>query len=156
MKLFTMMVLLLLAFSSQSYAIARAQFLGMQAMINVTNPSLGDLDPDAIDLYRAMNVPIQDSFLGPGKAIVIGNKLLNLTCVSRRDKGFECSFLIQRSPQTTIDSSRGFIRFVSSGVEAEEVFRKFNLSGGSFKYTSIDQRLTISAEPNQFVLQYQE
>ncbi len=154
MKAFVMIVLM--AFSSQSYAVARAQFLGMQAMINVTNPSMGDMDPDATELYRGMNVPIQDSFLGPGKAIIIGKKLLNLTCVNRRDKGFECSILIQKSPQTTINSSHGYIQFVSSGEEAREIFQKFNLNGGSFKYISIDQRLTISAEPNQFVLQYQE
>lgn len=147
-----------LLMSVQLAAISKAHFLGMQGMISITHANLGgnDGDTDAQNLFNLMNVPIQGSVLGPGKAIIAGDKIMNLSCVNRGNAGFECSIVLQRSPQSLIDSQRRIISFKATGAEANTLLEKFNLENGRIQFHTTDGLFQVFGEPNLFLLQYKE
>src|SRR5690606_31516465 len=98
-----------------------------------------------VDLYRAMNVPIQDSVMGPGKGIVAANKALNFTCGIRNGSIYECSILLQRSAFTEIDFFNKTAKFEVRGEIAEELRQKFYLYAGEFHFKSSDNVLKIDS-----------
>ena len=74
----TLLIFLMMGSASVSHAMTNGRFLGQQFMINIAaqNPDGGSDDfPRA--LFDVMNVPIQDSMLGPGKVLKTPDKTLN-------------------------------------------------------------------------------
>ena len=98
MKVNFIIPLLIFSWSLNSYSAVKAQFFGVQTMLNII--SAGDSDP--LDLFNLMNVPIQNSIMGPGKAIVSLDKIFNFVCAVQGNEN-KCSIIIKASPKAHAD-----------------------------------------------------
>src|SRR5688572_21389328 len=104
---------LFISLSTLSAAAAtRATFFGIGAMVQVLpqHPG-GSADNDSFDLYKAMNVPVQDSMIGPGKAIQTPDQGLSFTCAIRNNTSYECSIIFNRSPNLKLDPINKKIKY---------------------------------------------
>lgn len=143
--------------------VARGFPFGGQVQITVYKGTLGQGDDrDARVLMDAMNVPLQNSPLGPGKAIVDSAKLLNWTCADRGQAGYHCALLVRPGQggselQSRTQISPPAVTYVATGEVALELFEMLvPTTPGFFEFENQEQTLKISATPEKFELVYRE
>jgi len=133
-----------------------------QAIMTVSSPSMGAGDDDAQILWDVMNVPPQDSMMGPGKAIVTAGKELNFICNLRGGKIPFCTVTLnQRGPRgqewITLDPAGKKARFLITGDEALALGQKLNLNAdGTLKILSSDNKLMLEYQPSRLEILYSE
>ncbi len=144
-----------IVFSISGWSVTRATFFGVGAMIQLIpqNPG-GAADSDSLDLYKAMNVPVQETMLGPGKAIQSPDQALNLSCAIRNNISHECSIVLNRSKYLRLDPINKKIKFHITGTMADEIRRKFFLTNEEFHFKSTDSLFLMEAVGNSFTLLY--
>ncbi len=149
-------ILGLIVLSAQSVmALTTAQYFGMQGMINIANHT-GESDSDARTMMADMNVPVQSSVMGPGKAITNEGKILNYICADRGADNFTCTVIIQKSPHSKLSPQR--IAYEVFGPEALGLNEKFhpNQADGSYQFTSIDGLFHVISTADHFLVEYQQ
>jgi len=142
--------------SSLAMAVTTAQYFGMQGMINISNNHLGQTDSDAETLLADMNVPVQDSVMGPGKAITSEGQILNFICANRGSRNFTCTVIIQSSPHSKLSPNK--MAYELSGEEAKIIHEKFhpNQEDGSYRFISTDGLFQVQSTPEHFLVIYQK
>jgi len=152
---FTSCVLLCLT-SMSAMAATTAQYFGAQGMINIATPSVGPKDADAQTMMNDMNVPVQSSVMGPGKAIAAEGQILNYICANRGGSGYTCTIIIQNSPHSKL--SQNLMSYQIRGEEAAALHEKFhaNQEDGSYLFTSVDGLLQVRSTVDEFQVVYQK
>ncbi len=147
---------MLLITSTQVLAATRAQFFGMQGMINIASPSLGEPDSDAKTMMNDMNVPVQGGLTGPGKSIVAEAQTLSYICGERGPGQVQCSIFIQRSEHSKLSPS--LMKYEVFGETAATLHSQFNpnTEDGNYKFVSVDGLFQVEATPEHFLVQYQQ
>ena len=137
-------------------ALVKIQFFGMQTMLNVIGQDrFGHHDSDPIDLFNMMNVPIQHSFLGPGKSIVTPDKKFNFVCGVQGNEN-KCSAIIQASSATFANPFNNSLTYEVHGTEASALAAKFFLNQNEpLHFVSSDQQLEVDVSPEHFRLHFQ-
>ena len=160
MKKSAVVITFISLFSVPLFAGTKAHFfnLNTQAMIVIANNALeGGADPDAELLYSLMDVPPQNSLIGPGKAIVTSDKDFNLTCGVRNNKLTECNFIFKKSGRVDINGSNRSIVYEISGDEGRHLAQKFvKNQGDHFAFQNSDSTLNILAHSGGLVLKFAE
>ncbi len=152
MKSFIFYISLILA--PHIEAATTARFFGLQTMIQLGPKDLSGIsDNDTKDLYHAMNVPIKNSFIGPGKAIVSADQKLNFVC-GLRNTSYECTIILQNGPNTQTDLIQRRVQFHVEGPSAIELSDKFFMKDGEFKFVSTDRLFKIEAQDGRFTMTY--
>lgn len=113
-------------------------------------------DDDAAHLYKMMNVEPQDSFIGPGKSIVTANKDLNFVCGSQPGKGPVCSIIFNASSRVKADPNNKIVTYRMTGVDAQEMSAKWNLSGDELNFVSTDNKFTLHVSGSEFQLKFSD
>lgn len=146
--------------STQAFAITHGYFIGLnsQGMIMLTEQDrTGGNDNDAYHLFEAMDVPIQNSFLGPGKAIVTADRGLNFVCAHRTSGEYQCSITINAGKDGKVSKSNGSIYYKATGDKGIEVSKLFKAnSDKGYYFESSDGLFKVWARPTEFILQYQQ
>ncbi|MBN8540246.1 MAG: hypothetical protein J0L82_07660 [Deltaproteobacteria bacterium] len=150
--------LLLLPPASQAETMARVFPLTNQVMITVYRNRLGGSDSDARTLFESMNVPIQDSLLGPGKAIEDSTKALSWVCGDKGKDGYQCTFMFKKSAATRVRTNPLEVEYRMTGQEAQAIYAlvHFNQPGGSFEFQNEEGTLGLSISASQTVIRYRE
>lgn len=155
LKKFILIFILNLA-ATNAWALVKIQFFGMQTMLNVIghapdSPS----DSDAVELFNLMNVPIQHSFLGPGKSIVTDDQKLNFVCGVQGNEN-KCSIIIQQGPETKADPFNKMLNYEVTGTAATFLDEKFLRPGQpDIHFVSADQKLSLDVSAGHFRLHFQ-
>ncbi len=148
----TQIILLAILLSQTSEARIQFSFfqLNRQAMI-VTTDEPGD-EPISEFLYQQMNVPPQDSFIGPGKSWSTPQKEFNMVCSLSPSQGNHCTFIVQNQKGAHLDPNKGVIIYTAEGTLAANILEKFILPAGQreFQYRSPDGQILIQATPTEF------
>lgn len=148
--------IVLLFSNSSAQAVVKVQFFGMQTMLNIIGQDrFSHRDSDPIDLFNAMNVPIQHSFLGPGKSIVTPDNKFNFVCGVQGNEN-KCSVIIQASAATSANPINNTLTYELHGAEASSLVASFFLGDNqTYHFLSADQQLSIDASPDHFRLHFQ-
>lgn len=152
----SLLPLLAVLFVSQAQAIVKIQFFGMQTMINVIgHDRFGGSDSDPVDLFNMMNVPIQHSFIGPGKSIVTADRKFNLVCAVQGGEN-KCSLIIQLSPETKADPFNKVLTYEVGGDGARNLAKQFFLNKAqAIHFVSADKQLSLDVTEDHFRLHFQ-
>jgi hypothetical protein len=153
MKYMWLFPMLLLVHAGE--AATRASFFGVGAMVQIwpQNPG-GPADSDSFDIYRAMNVPVQDSIIGPGKAIQTSDRALSFQCAIRNNVSYECSIVFNRSANLKLDIVNKKIKYEVTGIMAEDLRQKFFLKDDVFHFKSTDALMSVDAIEGRFTILY--
>ncbi|MBC7371782.1 MAG: hypothetical protein H7326_09460 [Bdellovibrionaceae bacterium] len=117
----------------------------------MSKDSAGNADLDAVTLYRAMNVPVKDSMLGPGKLIEDAGKKLQFICAIRNNSGYECAIFIQKSANGSLSPTQGWIQYKVTGHAADEFTKLFHTDAkGEFHFVSVENNLKVHVKPQYF------
>ena len=133
-----------------------------QGIATITSPSMGGGDDDAQILWDLMNVPPQDSIMGPGKAIVTAGKELNFICNLRGGSIPFCTITLNAkgprgSEWITLDPARKSARLLMTGDEAAAIAQKLHLAAdGTLKYVSSDNKLLLQYHSSTLEILYSE
>lgn len=148
-------VVAILLLSLPAHGITKTTFFGVGAMIQLLpqNPG-GPVDSDSFDMYRSMNVPTQDTMLGPGKAIQTADRSFNLSCAIRNNISHECSLVLNRSSHLQLDMINKKIKYQLSGIAADEIRQKFFIKNEEFHFRSTDGVFSVDATVGHFLLLY--
>jgi hypothetical protein len=137
-------------FLSTAQAVTQTQFLpgnySAMAYVRAQTPD-GQQDQDAFTLFQMMNVPIQNSIMGPGKAIFTNSRDFNLICATA--KGL-CSIILNHSEHVKILPQQKTMIFAVVGVEADQLRALFDLKQDEFHFLSTDHKMRITAVPGAF------
>lgn len=138
--------------------IARVFPLTNQVMITVYRGRLGGSDSDARALFDAMNVPVQDSLLGPGKAIEDSTKALSWVCGDKGKDGVQCTFMFKKSGATRVRTNPIEVEYRATGQEAQALFNlvHFNQPNGAFEFQNEEGTLNISISATETTIRYLE
>jgi hypothetical protein len=138
-------------------AITQVQFfLAGQAMVTLLSSTPnGSTDNDAIDLFKLMNVPPQDSIMGPGKAIATENQDMNLSC-GNSPRGPMCSIVFNKSARATILPSQKKISYKMIGSEAAAMAEMWTLQNDHLEFTTTDNKLELKVSPDLFQMDFVE
>ncbi len=138
--------------------IARVMPLANQAVITVFKGRVSGDDHDGRFLFEAMDVPVQDGVLGPGKAIKDSGQILSWVCGDKGSDGIQCTFMVQKNARTEIRQNPARVSYKVSGAEAQAWFKTVvpNEPDGSFKFQNREGTLAISSSASEFSLQYAE
>lgn len=142
-----------------SFAFTRSFFsMAGQAQVTLGAQSMtGVQDADGYNLFQLMNVPIQDSFIGPGKAIFSANRDVNISCGQRAQSGTECSFIFNKSSRVKINPASKQIDMLINDSEASDLIKKFVLNESSeMIYQTEDHMVTLSIRNNEIRLHFTE
>lgn len=156
MKLKTIMALFFLTlFAEKTFAFSRLDFLGVQTLVSITSQDAsGATDEDAYNLFRHMNVEVQNSFLGPGKSIATKDQTLNFICANRNG-AYQCAIFVKtKSDFVRVDPSRKSMSFKMSGAAAEEIRQLWELTDREYHFVSTDNVFKVDVAPNSFKLEY--
>jgi hypothetical protein len=125
--------------------------LNRQAMV-ITKDEPGD-EPISFFLYEQMSVPVQDSFIGPGKSWSTKQKEFNMVCSLSPSQGNQCNFIIQNQPDAHLDPNKGYIEYHIQGPAAAEIFQKFVIPAGGteFNFRSSGDQLQIKSSADEFI-----
>lgn len=148
---------LFLGLSLQVFAGARATFpIGaQQVLINIAGGQYEGPDADAAELYRRMNVPPQDSFVGPGKSIVSEDKNFNLVCGVRNGQGTQCSIVLKRSSDVQINPAKKYAKYFVQGALARALSEKFTLNqDGQMVLETADGKFKLAMNSDNFLVEY--
>lgn len=157
-------LLLLIAFVlsavsfQQASASTFAKFAVYYGIIRVMpqNPS-GVPDSDSVNLFRAMNVPVKDSFLGPGKVIESKDHALQFICANRNQAGYECSIFIQPSNNSVVNPFEGVLQYKATGAEADQYSKQFFTYGnGTWSFTSVENNFSVKIAPGDFEVSFHQ
>jgi hypothetical protein len=142
--------------SSLCLAVTRVQiFLGGRALVTVGEEStLQTGSPDATALYNLMNEPVQNSEMGPGKAIGTADQEMSFSCATSTSMGPMCSIELNSGPDVTIDAKNNSVQFQLSGGAAAEMSTHW-FGGNGLHFVSTDSLLKIDVTPEQFLLKAQ-
>lgn len=150
----------ILVVSSLSQAVTRSAFPfgGQQATVMIAAQSMdGSQDSDGYNLFKMMNVPIQDSFVGPGKAIFSANRDFNISCGQRQNVGTECSFIFSKSARTKIDFMNKTVDVLINDAEAAGLIAKFFVDvQGKLQYSTTDDKLNLVIKNNEIHIHFSE
>ncbi len=149
--------LILIIATSSTQAVVKIQFFGMNTMLNViSREANGPFDSDPVNLFNVMNVPIQNSFLGPGKSVVSADRKFNFVCGVQGNEN-KCSAIIQQGPATTANPFNKTLTYDVTGAEAKALADKFFMKsdGTSLHFVSEDQQLRLDITENHFRLHFQ-
>ena len=123
------------------------RFIGTQFLINVVTESYdGHNDDTPGVIYKAMNVPPQNSFLGMGKAIKNPKGDLSFICTAKAQEKFQCSFIIFNNQYSKISSNQAVVEF--NGEKAEALYKQFSPFDGSDEIKIIDNSGLFKLEIN--------
>lgn len=127
-------------------------------MITVYRNRLGGSDSDARTLFDAMNVPIQDTLLGRGKAIEDSTKSLSWVCGDKGKDGFQCTFMLKKSASTRVRTNPIAVEYSVTGQEAQALygFVHFNQPDGIFTFQNEEGTLTLLISSTKTTIQYRE
>lgn len=147
--------------SSHALAISKGYFVGLNSqgiiMVVEKDAASGGSDNDPYTIYEAMEVPVQDSFLGPGKAIVTADRELNFVCAHRTSGEYQCSITINAGKDGKVSKSKGNIYYRASGTKGADISKLFKPnSAKGYYFESTDQKFKVWAYPEEFTLSYQE
>jgi hypothetical protein len=148
-------IFFIVIWSSLSIASTRGHFLGLQGMIQLLpTDGFGGSDPDSENLLKAMNVPSQNSMLGPGKSIESPDRNLNLICASN-PKGSQCTILLKASAPVKLNPSQKTMQYQVTGADAVRLRELFFLDDrGEFHLISSDGYFRIDVEAQTFTILY--
>ncbi|MEQ1722741.1 MAG: hypothetical protein ABL930_06165 [Pseudobdellovibrio sp.] len=140
---------------SLSFSATRLRFfIGDHNAIAFITPTdiYGNADSDSINLYQMMIVPEQDTMLGKGKSIVMGdNGDFNLVCGEYRN---QCQVILNKTANTVISSSKKYMRFEISGDRAAQLTSMFKLnSNGEAYFKSTDKLFRFSGNSQSFLFE---
>ncbi|MBK7960184.1 MAG: hypothetical protein IPK04_02540 [Bdellovibrionales bacterium] len=148
-----LLFMVVLAFADVVHARVQVSFmpLNRQAMV-ITKDEPGD-EPISFYLYEQMSVPVQDSFIGPGKSWSTGQREFNMVCSLSPSQGNQCNFIIQNLPDAHLDPNKGYVEYHLRGTAAAEIFQKFVVPAGGtlFEFRSNGGEITIKSTPNEFL-----
>lgn len=149
----------LFGFNSQAFAATKSVFpIGQpMAILILQTPTMGEQDQDADRLYADMDVPPKDSFLGPGKTIEFGEKIMSLVCAMRGANLYTCTLILHGSPVTQISPENKSAKFYVTGENAEKLLNLFHANDGegNYSYKTTDGKLIIKATKQEFFISYQ-
>ncbi len=149
---YLLVLLVSLAFSN-SFAVTKGQFMGLQMIINISSTSYdGSVDGSPQVLFEAMDRPEQDSFLGRGKSLSAPQKELNFICARRAENNYQCSIYIHKSARGRISSGKAY--FEVQGEAAQAYFEQFHSQNGVFSYVDESNTFVIYATPQKFVIKF--
>lgn len=149
------LLLSILFFVLNLEARTEGQFFGQQYMINISSRSVdGTFDHTAARLFEQMNVPEQNSFLGPGKALSVSQKEMTFICNKKQENQFQCSIMIFNSAFGKIGFNSANIKY--TGEKASEMFQQFfpNEDGSEIKITDDTGRFNLIVKPDLFQIIY--
>jgi hypothetical protein len=149
-------IALLCLTSISTMAATTAQYFGAQGMINIATPSVGPKDSDAQTMMSDMNVPVQGSVMGPGKAIAAEGQILNYICANRGGSNYGCTIIIQNSAHSKLSANS--MSYQVRGEEAFGLHEKFhpNQADGSYLFTSADGAFQVRSTVEEFEVLYQK
>jgi len=156
MKILITILVLILSFTAQ--AMTSGQFIGPYGIIRVVPQNLsGESDLDGKVLYEAMNVPVKDSMIGPGKAIETADGALQFICALRQQAGPECSIFIHQKGHGIVNSATKTMIYKVQGDEADVYVKLFKTDvNGEFNFVSVDRLLKIQIAPGFFEVRFQQ
>lgn len=145
-------ILTLLVQTSQ--AASRFQFFpGNQNAMLVVTPQAADgvSDSDSVELFKFMNVPIQDGMLGKGKSIVSPGREFNMVCGEYKQ---QCQFVLNRSALVAMDPSNRRMQFKLTGEAADQLTMLFQMTGDrQMDFMATDRQFQLHGEPGLFLFQ---
>jgi hypothetical protein len=147
---------LALSFSLTAQAYTTGQFAGLYGIIrlNTKDPS-GATNNDARGVFEAMDVPIQNSMMGPGKVIQSTERALQFICADRPQEGIECSIFIQRSQNSSVNPLKGTMQYKVTGPAAEFFTSKYHLdANGEYLFTSEEGNLKVQVKSQYFEVSF--
>lgn len=160
LKARTFVLLLFLVSPSLAFAETLARFFPFtnQVMVTVYRNRLGGSDQDARLLFEAMNVPVQDSMLGPGKSLEDSTKSLSWVCGDKGKDGFQCTFMFKKSPVTRLRTNPIEVSYKITGQEARFISDRihFNKPSGTFEFVNEEGSLKVLISPDETEVQYKE
>jgi hypothetical protein len=152
--------LLSFSFLGGAGAVTRSMFPlpGNRAIIMIAAKSMdGSSDLDGWKLFQLLNLPVQDSPIGPGKGFATANRDLNISCANRTGIGTECSLVINSSPRAQISALEKKIQYQMTDSELNSLKEKFFIHGdGCLSYTTQDNKLSLSFTDGGFELRFKE
>lgn len=152
-RLKILLPLILLFFGTLTQARVQVSFmpLNRQAMV-ITKDESGD-EPISFYLYEHMFVPVQDSFVGPGKSWSTAQREFNMVCSLSPSQGNQCNFIIQNLPDAHLDPNKGYVEYHIRGTAATEIFQKFVVPAGGteFEFRSHGGEISIQSTPDEFL-----
>ncbi len=151
------LLLVLACASAPAFAYTQPVFTGNAGMVLVRNPPLGESpDEDAVRLFLFMNVPPQDTMLGPGKNINTTDQIFNLVCGDRGKQGYLCNVIVRPSARSRVSLVERSFVFATNGEEARTLHGLFHPDvSGVVNYTSQDGSLHITSDGATLQVQYQ-
>lgn len=138
--------------------IARYMPFANQVVVTVFKGRVSANDTNGKFLFDSMNVPIQSTFLGPGKAINGSGQIMSWVCGDRGTDGHQCTIMIQQSAVSSIGISPVKARYEVTGTEAQTLFQMItaNTTAGEFKFTNDEGTLSLDSTNEHFLLSYAE
>lgn len=155
MKSFLFLSLILISVNLQ--ARTEGRFLGQQYMINLVSQGFdGTFDHTPARLYQQMNVPEQNSMLGPGKALVVSQKEMTFVCSKKAENNYHCSFIVFNSAFGKIGFKSALVKY--TGAKAQEVFAQFfsNEDGSEINITDDTGQFNLVIKPDFFQLKFNQ
>lgn len=147
---------LIVLIGSGAQALTSGRFLGQQFMINIATKSYdGSVDELPQKIFEGMNVPVQDSILGPGKALKAPEKILNFICANRTGSGgYTCMLLIHSSEWAQLGAKKASLRI--QGDLAQSLAAQFHLNQGVLVFSNSEGTLEIKVTPNELNIRFAE
>lgn len=125
-------------------------------MINIAaqNPD-GSSDDFPRALFDVMNVPIQDSMLGPGKVLKTPDKMLNFICANRTSGGYTCMVLIHRTSNAQLGLKTA--SFTAHGELAQALGQQFFLGNEEkIVLSNAEHTFELQVTPTDFRIRFDE
>ena len=137
---------------------SRAFPLSQQIMITVYKSRVSGSDEDARALFDGMNVPLRDSFLGPGKSIESADRGLSWVCGDKGANGVQCTLMMKATASTRVGYRPVSAHFQASSQEAQSLFKQLhpNTAEGHFSYQNEEGTLRITSDGARFEIVYEE
>lgn len=149
------LLLSLVFFSSNLQARTEGRFLGMQYMINIISAGVdGTFEHTPARIYEQMNVPEQQSMLGPGKALELSKKEMTFICNKKAENNYHCSIMIFKSAAGSFDLQSAQIKY--TGEQAKALVAQFfpNKDGSDINITDDSGKFNLVVKPDLFQLTF--
>ena len=138
-------LLIALLFTGISNAATQVQFIPIgRAIVTI-------LGSDAVDLFDLMNVPEQNTMLGPGKGISTNSQDMNFSCGTQTSRGPMCSIVFNSSSRSKVSSTKRTITFKMTGSEAQEMLNLWRIND---EFITEDQKMRIKTTSNAFQIEF--
>lgn len=153
-----LLVLVILSVSAMAQAITRGQFVGPYGIIRVlAQDAMGSSDTDGQLLFEAMDVPVKNSMIGPGKSIETEDKGMQFICAHRLNVGYECSIFVHNRAGGAVNPVTRMMSYKVTGEKANTYGKLFKVnSQQEYNFVSIENNFKVQVKPNYFEVQYSE